>query len=158
MNDKLLQVDELTSFAHRVGDEVRVTLQLPYGAVEAGDVQVRLISDRRRFEVAGTVASDADATVVTFAAPQEQLGRPVWRLALRPSGAERFQRVQARLLARTSQPVALLPGPVPATRMAPPAPRPKVSAARRVAAQLPEPAKRVLRRGRAVVNSARGRG
>lgn len=156
MNDKPLQVDELLSFAHRVGDEVRVTLRLTDGNIEAGPARVRLVNDRRRFEVDGAVTSESDGTVLTFTAPQDKLRRAVWRVALRPANGERFQRAQARLLATPAQPVALLPGPTPATRMTPPAPRPKVSVARRVAAQLPDPAQRVLRRGRAVVAS-RGR-
>lgn len=157
MNDRLIAVDELLSYAHRSGSEVKVSLRLPAGSAEAGPVQVRLVNDRRRFEVAGTASPDGDGTVVTFSARQDQLGRAVWRIALRTPGGEKFQRVQARLLAKPSQPSALLPGPTPTTRLAPPAPRPKLTTTRRVAARLPEPAKRVLRRGRAVVAS-RGRG
>jgi hypothetical protein len=150
-----LHVDELVSYAHRAGDEVRVSLRLANGAVAPGAVEVRLVNDRRKFEVSGNATAENDATVVTFSAPQERLGRAVWRLAVRGTGGEKFHRVEARLLAKGSQPVALLPGPTPTTRMAPPRPRPKVSTVRRVAAQLPEPAKQVLRRGRAVVAGRR---
>lgn len=156
MNDKPLQVDELLSFAHRVGGEIRVTLRLPHGAFEAGPARVRLVNDRRRVEVEGAATSEPDAAEVTFTVPQDKLGRAVWRVAVRPANADRFQRAQVRLLATPSQPVALLPGPAPVTRMTPPAPRRQVSTARKVAAKLPEPAQRVLRRGRAAVVS-RGR-
>jgi hypothetical protein len=58
----------------------------------------------------------------------------VWTLALvGGAGAERrVQPVEARLLTSRKQPLALLPGPTPATRMPPPAPRPASSGGRPV--------------------------
>ena len=156
MRDRMHKVDELVSFAHRVGEDVAVQLQLPAASLPPGTAEVRLRSGKRSFvvpaEVSSEGAGEAGGARVTFTAPGSKVERGVWRLALQPSSEEGFARVQARLLVRPSQPVALLPGPVPATRMPAPEPRRPQSAAVRLAHQLPTPVQDALRRGRSALH------
>lgn len=151
MTPGVQEVDELVSLAHRTGTGVRVELRLPGSALEPGTAEVRLSSSKRRFVVpADVVARDQHAATVTFTAPDAQLGTAVWQLAVRPATAAGgpFTRVRARLLAPPTQPVALLPGKAPATRLPAPGPRPRPSAAVRLARRLPEPAQGALKRFR----------
>jgi hypothetical protein len=131
MTDEVLEADELLSWARRVGDEVRVHLRLPGAALEPGPASVKLANGRRRFRLPAEVTAAEGAVVVTFSAPQAGLGRAAWRLAIQQSTSARFIRVRARLLAAATSPVALLPGPEPATRMPPPTPRTRRPGARR---------------------------
>ncbi|MCW2764294.1 MAG: hypothetical protein JWO11_253 [Nocardioides sp.] len=143
-----LEVDEQLSWAQRVGDEIRVQLRLPGAGLEPGAADVRLTSGSRRIRLPAAVQAAEGAPVVTFSAPQVQLGSGVWSVAVRPSAGGQFLRARARLLAPPTQPVALLPGPAPETRMASPAPRARPSLARRLARRLPAPVRRALLRGR----------
>lgn len=149
MANRALEVDEQLSWAFRHGDAVRVLVRIPGRTFPPSAVVVRLSNGHLDLEVPATVGTDADT--LAFEVQQGELGRTAWRIAIQRSSGAPFIQVQARLLAVDGAPVALLPGPVPATRMPalpvrPPAPP---SAARRVAAHLPAPARRVLRRAAA---------
>ena len=54
---------------------------------------------------------------MTVSAPGPRLAAGLWRIAVRVDDAETFTRVDARLLVRRGQPIALIPGPAPDTRM-----------------------------------------
>ncbi len=148
MSREALPVDELLSYAARTGDSVRVRLHLPETDLEPGGATMRLRSGRRTLEAAADLERGDTGIVLSFTVTGVR-GARAWRLVLRPSGEAPPIPVEARLLAAPDQPVALLPGPAPATEMPPPAPRSSPSAAHRLARQLPEPIKRPLRRGRA---------
>jgi hypothetical protein len=151
MANRALKVDEQLSWALRHGDAVRVLVRIPGTSLPPSPVVVRLSNGRRDLEVPATAGTDADAGTLAFEVPQGELGRTAWRMAIQRSPGAPFIQVQARLLAVDGAPVALLPGPVPATRMPAPPVRPPAppSAARRVAAHLPAPARRALRRAAA---------
>ena len=122
-NTAVLAVEPTASYAQRVGDAVRLVLQLPArpaSAREAGTLQLRRGERVVRVPVSSRPTPTGtlmDATVST-----RELGRGTWDLAL----VEESQptRLQARLVYSKKQPVALLPGPVPTTTLAPPRPKP----------------------------------
>lgn len=60
---------------------------------------------------------------MTAEVPNDQLQPGVWRFALRSAEEDDFRRLEARLLIKPEQPIALLVGPRPDTAMAPPPPR-----------------------------------
>lgn len=148
MSRKPLPVDELLSFAARTGDRIRVRLVLRDSDLEPGAATVRLRVGRRTLDAPADLERGEAGTMLTFTATGVR-GARAWRLILRPSGEAQPIPLEARLLAAADQPVALLPGPTPATQMPPPAPRGSTSAAPRLARRLPERVKRPLRRGRA---------
>ncbi|NPC98941.1 hypothetical protein [Nocardioides sp. zg-DK7169] len=145
-----LEVDELTSWARRRDDGIDVSVRLPGTALPPGPVQVRLVAGNARRRCDGTARADGDATVLDFRVEQLRLGPVAWQISVRGGEQDRFQRVRARLLAVGTQPVALLPGPAPATVH--PAPRPRDAQTRlhEVVATLPPPVRTGLRRARDV--------
>jgi hypothetical protein len=149
MTSQMVSVDETLSFAHRAGGEVRVRLRLPAGTLSAGPAEVRLGAARKGFRVPADVTADEQGTTVDFAAPGGRLRQRVWTLAVHPSPDAAPVSVEARVLARRDLPVALLPGPVPTTRLPEPSPRQETNVALRAARRLPRPVKRALRRARA---------
>jgi hypothetical protein len=148
MTPQMVTVDETLSFAHRAGEVVRVRLRVPGGSVPTGRSAVQLSAGRRSFSVDADVTSDDQGATVDFTAPGARLRQRVWSLDLQPSPEAPAVHVQARLLARRDQPVSLLPGPVPTTRLPEPSPRTGTSPALRAARRLPAPVKKVLRRAR----------
>jgi hypothetical protein len=88
-------------------------------------------------------AAHGGTTLVTTV-PARDLRRGLWRLAL-VSGSSAPLPVQARLLNQPRQPVALLPGPVPTTRL--PHPQPAPQAAAEPAGRVYATAARVVRTG-----------
>jgi hypothetical protein len=127
MSEQAQTADELTlelsaSYAHRVGDDLHVVLQLADGPADA-PAHLELRAGKKVVRVPVTSRDGAlDATV-----PSAGLRPGLWRLAL--TGAEGSARpVQARLLNSRKQPVALLPGPLPRTQLPPPQPSTPASA------------------------------
>lgn len=123
-----LAVQAESSYARRSGADVRLVLHLPDRGPVTGDrASLRLTSrkGRREAEAAAEVRAAGDAGVLLEArVPRRALPPAVWGLAVTADSDAPATRLQARLLTSDAQPVALLPGPVPRTRMAPPTPRP----------------------------------
>ena len=155
MSPRALPVDELNSYASRTGGTVTVQVRLRGSDLPAAPATVRLRAGRRTHDLEAQVTREGADAEVRFTVAAD-LGRHAWQLVLRPPSVDQPVPIQARLLAAPDQPVALLPGPKPATEMPPPPPRSHDSAARRVARRLPEPVKRPLRQARRMVAS-RGR-
>ena len=155
MTPQPLALDETLSFAHRDDEVVKVRLRVPGGSVPAGRAAVGLSAGARRFKVAADVTGDEQGVTVDFTAAGAKLRQRVWSLDIQPVSGGPAVLVQARLLARPEQPVALLPGPVPTTRLPAPSPRAEPSLAVRAAHRLPAPVQQVLRRGRAVARRRR---
>jgi hypothetical protein len=155
MTPQPVALDETLSFAHRDDDAVKVRLRVPGVSVPAGRATVGLSAGARRFQVVADVLADEQGITVDFTAPGAKLQQRVWSVDIQPSSGAPSVLVQARLLARRDQPVALLPGPVPTTRLPAPSPRTESSPAVRAARRLPTPVQQVLRRGRAVAWSRR---
>jgi len=158
-----LEVDELTSWARRRDGGIEVSVRLPGTPLPPGPVQVRLVAGDARRRSDGTARADGDATVLDFRVDQPRLGPRAWQITVRSGEQDPFRRVRARVLAVADQPVALLPGPAPATVHAAPRPRPvqaPQTPLRRVVATLPPPVRSRLRRvrdtARRGVASARG--
>lgn len=112
-----LPIDLTTSFAQRVGGRVRLVLGVSQPP-PAGARELRLTSRKRTVSVPVRIA---DGDVIEVRVPEDELPPGVWRLAL-VAGGEPIV-LGARLVANDCQPVALLPGPTPTTRMAPPKPQ-----------------------------------
>ena len=155
MTPEMVTLDETLSFAHRDDQAVKVRLRVPGDTVPAGRAAVGLSAGARRFKVAADVTADEHGATVDFTAAGAKLRQLVWSLDIRPSAGGPAIPVQARLLARRDQPVALLPGPVPTTRLAAPSPHPQPSLVVRAAHRLPAPVQQILRRGRAVARRRR---
>ncbi len=134
-----LPVDLTTSFAQRAGGDVRLVLGLPERPEGAGEL--RLTSGKRRVTVP---LGESSGDVVEVRVPKDQVTPGLWKLAL-VGGAEPVS-LEARLLSRRKIPVALLPGPTPTTKMAPPEPQEAAapSKARRAAARTVDTALGVL--------------
>lgn len=144
----VLGVDELSSWARRRDGGIDVSVRLPRTTLATGPTEVRLVAGNARRRCEGTVRADGDARVLDFRVDQLRLGHLAWQIAVRSGEQDRFRRVRARLLAVGGQPVALLPGPAPATVLAAPAPRGSQTPVRRLVAALPPPVRARLRRAR----------
>lgn len=134
--DADVPIDPVASHARRDGDDVRVVLTLDDDlSAVAGEALFR----RRVWLRAGHRAGDgepdrvrvlAEVTraakpVVVARLPLERLARGTWNLWLRIGQGGRLVRLEARLLVTDPavQPLALLVGPRPDTRMPAPAAR-----------------------------------
>ncbi|CUR54430.1 hypothetical protein NOCA2170002 [metagenome] len=144
-------VEIVSSLAHHRDGAIRVVLHLPTLAHPSTDtVPVRLASGERSFRVPATATPAEPGISLEFSVRTQRLGRGVWTLAMRPAVGERLVPIEARLLTGRGQPIALIPGPVPATRLAAPVPAasappaaPAAGPVTRVAAR----ARRLLGRG-----------
>lgn len=124
---KAAPVELVSSYAYRDGDDVRLVMDLP-GQQSAGtSMTIRFRNGERGFRRPVTVVSSSQGVRLEVAVPARRLGRQVWALAIQPDEGGPFVRLQARLLAKPDQPVALLTGPVPTTRLPEPAPRGRAS-------------------------------
>ena len=149
-------LDETRSFAHREGDQIRLSLRVRGAVLQAAPAVVQLRAGKTRVRVPAEVTSDEQGATVAFSAPEARLRRRVWSMAIQSQTGDDSVPVQARLLARRTQPVALLPGPTPTTRLAPPTPRGGRSLAVRAGRRLPDPIQSLLRRTRATLRRRRG--
>ncbi|MFC4783171.1 hypothetical protein ACT8ZV_01755 [Nocardioides sp. MAHUQ-72] len=122
---RLERVDVAASYARRDDEGVHLVLLLPDLETGSGPVVVRLRDGERTVRRPAVVSTDADGVRLELVLPAAKLGRGVWRLAVRTAPDAPFTRIEARLLTGRKQPVALLPGPTPATRMPAPEPAPK---------------------------------
>lgn len=123
-----LEVGFLDSLAWRVDDLVHVVLHLADVPVHDA-VEVRFRDGERRVRVAGRSAPAPEGSLVEVEVPARRLAGGLWRIAVRLDDAEAFTPVQARLLVRRGQPVALLPGPEPRTRLPEPSRGPELVSA-----------------------------
>lgn len=139
-------VELVTSYAYRDGEAIRLVMDLPTLAPAGAEVSVRLRRGNRFLYAEGTASAATTGTRIEATVPGRRLGRRAWTLAIQPAGENEYQPIQARLLARFSQPVALLTGPVPTTRMAEPQPR-----------AVPKPAPSLGARARSVAGRIRRR-
>jgi hypothetical protein len=144
------RVDIAASYARRLDDEVQLVLLLPDAEPGPGPVVVRLRDGGRTLKHPATIGLVPGGARLEMVAPAQKLGRGVWRLAVRTRPDAAFTRIEARLLTGRGQPVALLPGPAPETRMPAPEPagRPATEAARGLPARMVRRARRVIGGGR----------
>jgi hypothetical protein len=120
-------VELVSSYAYRDGDDVRLVMDVPDQQVAGTSVTMRFRSGERVFRRPANAVSSSRGVRLEAAVPARRLGRQVWALAIQPDEGGPFLRLQARLLAKPDQPVALLTGPVPTTRLPEPAPRSSAS-------------------------------
>ncbi len=116
-----IQCDALTSHCRRQGEDVLVCLRLGPGDLGVGEVQVMLVGPTSKVRVTGSIDREGDGLLLTFAVPRAKLGWRAMDVAVRPSAGEAHP-TDARLLAAKNRPSALLIGPAPACKMAPPRP------------------------------------
>jgi hypothetical protein len=129
------RVDVAASYARRVEGGIQVVLLLPDADPGPGPVEVRLREAGRTLKREAAVHLEPNGVRLELVVPAQRLGQGVWRLAVRTAPEDSFTRIEARLLTSRRQPVALLPGPAPDTRM--PAPEPAARPAGRPARGLP---------------------
>jgi hypothetical protein len=141
-----LEVGFLDSVAWRVDAQLHLALHLPEVAPVAADtpVEVRLRDADRRARVPGRIAPAASGSMIEAEVLARRLAGGLWRIDVRIGDADEFTRVEARLLVTRGQPVALLPGRAPRTRL--PEPEPRRSPSR--SASVRSMAGRVLRKVR----------
>ncbi|HEY7044999.1 MAG TPA: glycosyltransferase 61 family protein [Nocardioidaceae bacterium] len=152
MSRNTMPVDELLSWARREGPAIQVGLRLPGADLAPGKTTVRLTRRKGELQVDADATGESDAVTLAFTVPRTTLAPPAWRIAVQTGADGRFQPVEARLLAPKDQPVAVLPGPPPDTKMPAPSPRRPGRAMRTPVAT---PTRRVLRRGRSLARAAR---
>ena len=119
------------SYARRTTDSVVLRLHLPQAdAVDAGSLRLTSLGKgpTRRVDASTQTAQAASGVVVTATVPRAEVEPGRWQLRLRTADGSGYRRAKARLLVRPDQPVALMVGPAPATRMAPPKPRGRAGA------------------------------
>lgn len=122
-----LEVQAESSYARRSGDDLRLVLHLPDRGPVTGEHATLGFSSRkgrRQAQAAAEVRASGTGVLLEARVPRRDLPPAVWRLTVSSGGDGPATRLKTRLLTSDTQPVALLPGPVPRTRMAPPAPRP----------------------------------
>jgi hypothetical protein len=127
-----LTVDVSASFAQRTGQDVRVVLAVDDLPELPEPTVLRLNNGKRNVRAPLARRGTAEGTVLESSIPMATLRPSVWTLALvgGAGATRRVHPVEARLLTSRKQPLALLPGPTPATRMPAPAPRPAPSGGR----------------------------
>jgi hypothetical protein len=113
-------VETISSYARRTEDGVQLVLHLPGLQADEGTLQLRLAGPRGKVRTEATVTATEPGMRVEAHLGAKQLSPGVWRIALRQDPEAPFVRAQARLLMSTTQPIALLPGPAPRTRLEPP--------------------------------------
>ena len=124
MADSVQPIITISSYARRSGDQIHLVLDIPSdGGITAGAAEVRVKGPRATARASATVTPVAGGSRVQASLPARSLKADVYRLALRPNGQDTFQRLQARLVVSPTQPIALLPGPAPRTRILPPRPQ-----------------------------------
>ena len=132
-------VEVTDSFACVEGENIRLVLRLAEpGDLAEGTIPIQLRSGKNQIAADVKVRRDADGALLEGRLASAHLPARVWTMALVPDGRPRIP-LQARLLTSSRQPVALLPGPTPATKMPPPGPR------RTGTSPVPEPRRRVGR-------------
>lgn len=138
MPPRKVAVDYPYSFAHRTGADLRVVLDL---AASAGAAPIRLdgegpvmrfTKEGRAVRAKAQVSMHGERLRLEATLPWSKLRPGVWQLAVRPSPDEKVRPLQARLLVSRKQPLALLPGGAPRTRLQPPRTASEQSTARRV--------------------------
>ncbi|HET7387632.1 MAG TPA: hypothetical protein VFJ19_13325 [Nocardioidaceae bacterium] len=126
-----LDVDATASHARRVEGAVHVVLALPEASFAGPQVRLRMRADSgrrgpgrrtRAVRVDAALSPQATGQVLEASVPTHRLRGDIWRMAIRPTPGEPVVRLRARLLVKAGQPVALLPGKAPRTRMPPPPP------------------------------------
>jgi hypothetical protein len=144
------------SYAHRTADRVFVQLHLPRLVDPGSAVGLRLVSlgkgAKRQVDVEAEVRPAARGVLLTASVPRAEVEPGRWQVRLRKADGSGYRRARARLLVRPEQPVALMVGPAPLTRMAPPKPRGARRPGGRPAA--PQAARPALARGRAQLRRA----
>ena len=124
MTAKPNQVDPVGTYACNVGDSVRLHLRLPVQReLPAPMLRLRHRRTNTILELAPTVQDSGDGQLLTAEAPKAQLEHGLWWVALRPDAESDYSKMEARLLLNDKQPLSLLAGPTPETKMPPPAPR-----------------------------------
>ena len=113
-------MDPTRSQVRRVDEGIRVVLLVPDLSLPGSGVRLRLRSGEKVFRHEATAHTSDKGTVVEASLGPRRWGRRAWQLAVQAEDGP-FVPVGARLLAAPGQPVALLPGPAPDTRMPPPA-------------------------------------
>lgn len=160
MPPRKVAVDYPYSFARRSGTDLHVVLDLAASGDAAVSPEgeppiVRFSSEGRAVRATGRVSQHGDRMRLAATVPWAKLGPGVWQLALRPSPDEQVRPLQARLLISRTRPLALLPGPVPPTRVEPPRTAAEQTPARRAfevaVSRLPD---RHARRVRSAARSA----
>ena len=143
-------VEVISSLAHRQGDQIRFVLHLPDAAVPpAASVEVRLRAGKRKLIEPATARPAMPGVILEATIPASRLGRGIWSLAFRPAPGVPFEPIEARLLTGARQPISLIPGPVPKTRLPEPSPTvraPTRSRGRRVLGRVVKEVRRRARR------------
>jgi hypothetical protein len=143
-------VEVISSLAHRQGDQIRLVLHLPEAAAPpAAPVEVRLRAGKRKFIEPATARPATPGVILEATIPASRLGRGIWSLAFRPAPGAPFEPIEARLLTGARQPLSLIPGPVPKTRLPEPSPTvrtPTRSRGRRVLGRVVKEVRRRARR------------
>ncbi len=119
-----VRVDPLSSYARRVGDDVKVVLVLDLGDQPLGaDVALRL-RDGEVVDVPITLTPAEEGRArVEVLVPGDRLEGGTWRLRLVDQASGDRRNLQTRVLVKAGMPVALLPGRPPETLMPEPEPR-----------------------------------
>lgn len=128
-------VEAVSSYARRVGDDVKIVLTLPDAMTERVGQRLthrrvwvrlsrRIDGDQQRCRVLAEV-TPGERPVVTASVPVADVPAGVWQLALRVGQEGPVVPLEARLLTTdtATQPLALLVGPKPLMRLPEPAPR-----------------------------------
>jgi hypothetical protein len=135
-NQAELTVELSASYAHRTGEDIHVVLTLTDDVPADTAARLQLRAGRKVVRVAATptvpaapatagdpgdaAGTDGSAGLVLDArVPAAELRPGVWSVGLVGSDGA-VTPVEARLLNSRKQPIALLPGPVPRTVLAPP--------------------------------------
>jgi hypothetical protein len=112
-----LPVESVSSYAYRKKGRVHIVMQVDGHEVPGGSVTVRLVNGTETLRRTAAVSPTENGAILKLVVPRRRLGPQAWALSIRPVEPGPFVPLQARLLAKGGQPVALLTGPRPTTKL-----------------------------------------
>ena len=118
----VVAVTAVSSYAHRSRGDIHVVMDLPGRWELEGNVLLRLRSGSRTIRTPALGTRTESGVRLETRVNAGQLSPGLWRVSVRSASGAGWVRMQARIQLKRKQPIALLTGPLPRTRMAEPTP------------------------------------
>jgi hypothetical protein len=122
--NKPIEVDPVGTFACKTDDSIHLQLRLPSQQdLPTPSVRLRHRRTEAVIETTAAVQPSGEGQLLVADVPRGQVEPGLWWVAVKADADSSYRKLEARLLINDKQPLALLAGAMPDTKMAPPAPR-----------------------------------